>query len=217
MNPKRIIIVRHAQSEANANKDAYESTPDFAFQITETGWEQARQAGKDIKHLIGDESVQAYVSPFTRTQQTYAGIAESISDNVLKTYEDPRIREQSLGHLQTAEAFQKNLQDCHNYGRFFYQIPDGEATATVHTRVCSFIETLHRDFAKDNMAENALIITHGITLRVLVMVLMRESVGYFESLQNPNNCDFVTLIPTDEGEWALTTSMPTRENSYFGY
>jgi broad specificity phosphatase PhoE len=63
MKPKRIILVRHGESQANADPDHHEFTPDYAMHLTDTGRQQARKAGEQIAEVIGNESIRAYVSP----------------------------------------------------------------------------------------------------------------------------------------------------------
>lgn len=217
MKPRRIILVRHAQSQANVDKSVYERIPDHAFQITETGVAQARKAGREVRQIVGEQTIQAYVSPFTRTRQTYTEMLPSLADNIIKKYEDPRIREQALGNFQSVESFMKTYQTCVDYGRFYYQVPDGESSAMVYTRICSFIETLYRDFERDEMAENCLIVSHGLALRVFVMALLRESVEYFESLNNPNNCQCIVFERQDSGEYVLKTTLEKRPMDAYGY
>ena len=100
MRPKRIILIRHGESEGNLDNSLYENTPDYTLKLTQNGISQARLAGNEIKLLIGDESAYVYLSPFFRTRETYKNIHESIYDNVIKAVEDPRIREQDWGHLR---------------------------------------------------------------------------------------------------------------------
>lgn len=85
--PKRIILVRHGESEANVNNNLYSNTPDWLIHLTEKGRNQAREVGKKIKELVGDEPVYFYYSPFTRTRETFECISESFGgkDNVPKS------------------------------------------------------------------------------------------------------------------------------------
>ena len=102
MRPKRIILVRHGESEGNLDRSRYQNTQDFALKLTTAGVEQAKQAGVQIKELLENEKVYAYVSPFFRTRETFKYISESIDGNITKAIEDPRIREQDWGHLKTS-------------------------------------------------------------------------------------------------------------------
>jgi len=59
MKPKRIILVRHGQSEGNEDSLNYETIPDYALNLTPKGQEQAVGAGKEILSIIGDGYIQA--------------------------------------------------------------------------------------------------------------------------------------------------------------
>ena len=68
---KRIILVRHGESEGNVDPVAYVKTPDWRIQLTDTGREQAHDAGRRLRALVGeDEPLLFYVSPYMRTLQT---------------------------------------------------------------------------------------------------------------------------------------------------
>jgi len=50
MRPKRIILIRHGESEGNADKKVFETIPDYQLSLTPGGEEQAKQAGQEIKN-----------------------------------------------------------------------------------------------------------------------------------------------------------------------
>jgi hypothetical protein len=50
--PRRIVLIRHGQSEGNATSDtklAYRTTPDHQISLTAKGRSQALDAGKELK------------------------------------------------------------------------------------------------------------------------------------------------------------------------
>ena len=61
--PKRIILTRHGQSEANVNHEIYTHIPDNQISLTEKGMEQAEDAARILRELIGKESINFMVSP----------------------------------------------------------------------------------------------------------------------------------------------------------
>ena len=77
MKPKRIILIRHGESQANVDKTLYGSIPDYTIELTDTGREQAREAGKRLKELVGNESMYFYVSPFWRARSTFEGVVSA--------------------------------------------------------------------------------------------------------------------------------------------
>ncbi len=101
--PKRIILVRHGQSEGNIDESAYTRIPDSKIALTEVGWKQAVQCGKKIRHVIESDheenwQVYFYVSPYRRTLQTLRGIGMAFERNrIAGVREEPRLREQDFG------------------------------------------------------------------------------------------------------------------------
>ena len=211
MKPKRIILVRHGQSLGNADPDHYETTPDYALHLTEQGVVQAQAAGGQILDLIGDESVKAYVSPWYRTRQTLESISAVLGDQVVRSVEDPRIREQEWGHLRSVDSMRRLVQERIEFSPFYYRLPDGESGADVYDRISTFLETLHRDFEKSNFPDNALIVTHGMTLRVFLMRWFHWTVEYFERVRNPENAEVVIMELGEDGRYLLATTMRLRD------
>lgn len=210
MKPKRIILVRHGQSEGNLDYVKYETIPDFALNLTEKGKEQSIHAGKVIANIIGDESIYAYVSPFYRSRQTFERIGSILGERILRSIEDPRIREMDFGHLRHPDEGKKINKLRDNYSTFYYRVEDGESGADVYDRVSTFLETMHRDFAKQDYPDNTLIVTHGLTLRLFLMRWFHWTVEEFEALRNPENCQVVIMGNTEKGKFQLTTNLAKR-------
>ncbi|MCE5166293.1 hypothetical protein HAX54_016983, partial [Datura stramonium] len=79
--PKRIILVRHGESEGNVDKNVYATVPDHRVQLTEKGIEQAKKAGELIRGVVGKSKVYFYVSPFLRTRETLNEIGAAFSSS----------------------------------------------------------------------------------------------------------------------------------------
>src|SRR5687768_10252223 len=141
MKPKRIILIRHGESEGNIDKSLYSIKADYTLQLTETGKCQARNAGKQLKEIAGEESIFFYVSPLWRTRETFEHIAESFEKSQYQIREEPRLREQEWGHLRSLEECEKVEKEREEYGTFYYRIPDGESAADVYDRVSDFFGT----------------------------------------------------------------------------
>ena len=212
MKPKRIILVRHGESAGNADKTHYKTVPDFAMDLTEAGWQQSRAAGKEIAEQIEGGLVRAYVSPWERTRQTFAGIASVLGDQVVKAIEDPRLREQDWGHLRSPEELKEIRDERDHYSPFYYRIPDGESAADVYDRVSTFMETLHRDFGKPDFPENALIVTHGVTLRIFLMRWFHWPPEFYENVRNPKNGEVVIMEHGQDGRYCLAGTLRLRES-----
>ena len=207
MKPRRIILVRHGQSEGNADQMAYSRIQDYKLNLTETGREEARNAGIKISNLIGEEGLYVYISPYFRTRQTYGEISKAVSQNVTQTTEDPRLREQDWGHLRHPDDSKLIENERDEYGTFYYRIPSGESGADVYDRVSTFFETIHRDFSKPDFPENVLIVTHGLTLRLFLMRWLHWSVEMFESAASPANCQIVIMEKQEDDRFHLVSEL----------
>ncbi len=207
MRAKRIILIRHGESEGNLDKSRHHTVQDFALKLTPAGIEQARQAGIQIKEFLKDEKVYVYLSPFFRTRETFQYIRESIDKNIVKATEDPRIREQDWGHLRHPDDNKGIIEERDNFSTFYYRIPDGESGADVYDRVSTFLDTLHRDFEKSDFPENVLIVTHGLTLRLFLMRWFHWSVEEFENLRNPKNCQILVMEKQADNHYKLISEL----------
>ena len=64
MKPHRIILIRHGECYANTDESKFATEPDYTIELTEKGSQQAQEAGKKLKELLGEESAYFYISPF---------------------------------------------------------------------------------------------------------------------------------------------------------
>ncbi len=205
MKPKHIILIRHGESEGNVNNDVYKTVPDPKIPLTLNGKHQAVETGRKLKTLIGEDTVQFYVSPYLRTRQTYDGLIEglNIPDSRYVRYEDPRIREQDWGHFRGIEDIGPIQKERYRYGSFFYRFPNGESGADVFDRVSTFLETMYRGFQKPHYPHNVIIVTHGLAIRLFLMRWYHQSVEEFESLQTPDNCEYIVMELQSNGKYAV--------------
>ncbi|GLT90859.1 hypothetical protein SLE2022_087760 [Rubroshorea leprosula] len=73
--PRRVILVRHGQSEGNVNDSVYTRVADPKIGLTDQGKAEAEECGRKIRELIEkdgavDWKVYFYVSPYRRTHET---------------------------------------------------------------------------------------------------------------------------------------------------
>ncbi|CAJ1960914.1 unnamed protein product [Sphenostylis stenocarpa] len=213
--PKRIILVRHGESQGNNDPAAYDTTPDHRIQLTHHGIAQARLAGARMRGLIsGDDSpnwrVYFYVSPYTRTRSTLREIGRSFSKKrVIGVREECRIREQDFGNFQVQDRMNVIKETRQRFGRFFYRFPEGESAADVFDRVSSFLESLWRDVDMNRLNHNPsddlnlIIVSHGLASRVFMMKWFKWTVEQFELLRNVGNGEFRVIQLGSGGEYSL--------------
>ncbi len=207
MKPKRIILVRHGESEANVDKYLFGKVPDYTIELTEKGWEQARKAGRELKAVVGDESMYFYVSPFWRARSTFEGVAEAFPRGQFDYCEEPRLREQEWGYLRCNEDFDKICRERKEYGIFYYRIPGGEAGSDVYDRVNDLLGSMYRDFRAEDYPENCVLVTHGLTIRLFIMRYFHLTVEEFERMVAPKNCALVILELQEDGSYKLRTEI----------
>ena len=210
MKPKRIILIRHGESEGNVDRLVYGEKPDYALLLTSRGTEQASAAGVRLRELVKDEQLHFYVSPLFRTRQTFLEIAKNFPTSQYNWQEEPRLREQEWGHLRTLEQSRTVDKERDAYGIFYFRIPDGESAADVYDRVSDFFNTLFRDFEKPGFPPNAVMITHGMAIRLFLMRWFHYTVEEFEVLANPPNCAIVPMELQENGKYKLVSQLPTR-------
>ncbi|CAF3360868.1 unnamed protein product [Rotaria sp. Silwood2] len=209
--PKRIILIRHGESQANKDSTVYATVPDHAIGLTEKGREQARYCGNELKKIIGiNETLICYVSPFRRSKETCELICKAFSEEkLLKIREDPRIREQEWGNFQDLARREITVAERKKIGRFFYRFRNGESGADVYDRVSSFMDSLFREMDNSLMSNNnILIVSHGLFLRLFLMRFYRWPVEKFHTLENFNNGGYCILERNDQdGSFKLKTNL----------
>jgi broad specificity phosphatase PhoE len=196
----RIILLRHAESLGNIDELAYTRTPDHALPLTPRGETQALRTGRVVRELL-DEPAAAYMSPYVRAVRTLALL--DIADRLERTVPEPRLREQDWGNLQDPVEQETQKRKRHEFGHFFYRLEHGESGADVDDRVASFLNELELRIAKDSShPDTVLVVSHGLTMRLLCRRLFSWSVDLFESLSNPGHCAHRVLTHRD-GRWHL--------------
>ncbi len=201
MRPKRIVLLRHGEAEGNVDESVFERAPDHSLALTATGRAECLDAAARLAELFAGERVQAYVSPYRRTRETFEIVRPHLA--CVSMYEEPRLREQDWGNFQDGAHIAQQKAERDRFGHFFYRLANGESGADVYDRVSSFFETLHRDFARADYPDNALLVTHGLTMRLFVTRWFHWSVAHFEALENPPNAGAVVLLRGADGRYTL--------------
>jgi len=203
MRPKRIILVRHGNSVANNNYDILQRVPDNKVHLSEKGIKQAKEAGQRLKQIIGNESIQFYVSPYTRTKETYENIMESFHDNYTDCIYVTSLREQEYGNLQ--REMDKQFEEQKKVGVFFYRFINGESGADVHARMSIFLQYLFRRILSIDYHsfDNIVIVSHELTIKFFMMNFMNLPVTELDNIKKIDNAQFWTLEKNEYGKYIL--------------
>ncbi|GFP88812.1 phosphoglycerate mutase-like protein at74h [Phtheirospermum japonicum] len=230
--PKRIILVRHGESQGNEDETVLEYVPDYKIKLSKKGGHQARTTGSTIRDIVSGKSenwkVVFYVSPSSRTRETVEEIVGSTfpKDRVVGVREECRLREQHFGNFQEVEERRKIKRTRNRYGKFFYRVPGGESSADVYDRVSTFIEGLWRDMetnkfninssSSDDNELNLIVVSHGLTILLFLMKWFNWTVDQFEALTNPRNCEYRVLELGLNGEYSLAIHHQLEELKEWG-
>ena len=199
-----IILVRHGESEGNADHTLYRTKPDNLVLLTKRGVGEAQEAGKRIEEIFKKmdgkkfskiRRVHLVVSPFERTLQTAAAMRPWFEHRIVRTDVQPRIREQEFGNIQ-GDDFQNFRKEQNKVGRFWYRFPTGESGADVYDRVKSWwydsVLNVNERLGYEPV-DAMVVVTHGLTMRFVLMQLYGWSPTTFHSVWNADNCDVYVL------------------------
>eukprot|EP01028_Stygiella_incarcerata_P009122 TRINITY_DN422_c0_g2_i1.p1 TRINITY_DN422_c0_g2~~TRINITY_DN422_c0_g2_i1.p1 ORF type:complete len:258 (+),score=54.22 TRINITY_DN422_c0_g2_i1:89-862(+) len=212
--PNHLFLIRHGQSEGNNDPYIYQNIPDSEIGLTLKGKQQALDAGVRLRKIIGNRTVQFITSPYLRAVQTCQGVAQAFSPSQYTIWTEPRLREQEWGTWGTenlVELYPIWKEQRRQQGAFYYRFPQGESGADVYDRVTTFFETLSRSFREKTCKENFVLISHGLTLRLILMRYFHWSVEKFHSLANLGNCQIVRLDRMSTRRFKLMTRLKLKE------
>ena len=222
--PKRIILIRHGESQGNIDETAYQNTPDWQIRLTEKGREQAEQTGKMLREMLERDKIEEpekdpkvffYISPYRRSKETAAGIAQSLDpEMIIGVREEPQLREQDFGNFQDGQMI-KTKNERQAFGRFFYRFPDGESGADVYDRMTIFEDHMVRDIDNGRFSGSTSMVlcTHGLTLRIFLMRWFHWTVAEYERITNPANSVPIILERREE-DWTVVNCEPDWDNMF---
>lgn len=192
-----IKICRHAESQQNTGCLDVRDVGDHRIPLSDKGEEQALRVGLENADFLQRSGTLFYRSPYLRVRQTMdkilegAGLMVPGEEPQVRVYEDPRLREVEHGYSDVNE--QESLRELH--GWFYYRFEGGESPADCYDRSASFIESMMQQVVRKPETRQVFICTHGLTARILVMRFLYLTVEQFELLENPGNCDVITIAP----------------------
>jgi 2,3-bisphosphoglycerate-dependent phosphoglycerate mutase len=191
-----LVLVRHGQSEWNKlNLFTGWRDPD----LTETGVEEARRAGKLIKkeRIVFDI---AFTSGLKRAQHTLEMILGELGQQDLETIKNQAINERHYGDLcglNKDDARKKWGEEQVHIWRRSYDVPPpgGESLKDTAARVLPYYEStiLPQVLA----GKNVLISAHGNSLRALIMQLDKLSTEEILKLNLPTGEPYVYRLNAD--------------------
>lgn len=187
MKSRRLILLRHGQTEYNA---ARRMQGQLDTELSATGVEQARAAAQTMR---GQRIVKIVASDLVRARRTAEIIAVELD---LDVSVDERLRETHLGQWQGLTHDEVDAQDAglrahwrHNAG---WAPPAGESRLDVARRARPVVDELMRDVAKwDGNA--VLLVAHGGTISALTCHLLGLEERQYPLLKGLGNTNAARL------------------------
>ncbi len=221
--PSLLIVMRHAESEANARRGRLmkENSPethlnlgkrDVDVELTKSGEEQAHATGLYLKEHYPTLDA-AYISPYRRTRRTAELVLSEYNQQPHETIIEERLREKEFGALEglTRRGVKSLLPDEHErketLGKYYYRPPGGESYPDVNLRVHSFLGTL----AREHSGERVLVVTHSVVVLCFRRLLERmdeQALLELDRLDEVKNASLLVYQPgvRDTGGPILTRS-----------
>jgi broad specificity phosphatase PhoE len=211
--PVRLFIIRHGESPANVDKKIYAREIDSQIPLTEKGWEQSLACGRFLKDFYEKSpstskgEIEAWLSPYTRTRQTFTGILEgvgvaanglSLVNRVQEADCFAEIRRGVLDALGRTQTFpdEVKLELLHKQGnaKYFFRALGGESRSDVAMRCRSIFGAMNHSH-RDNGVRDFWIICHQVTALCLANVWLGRRHEDLDEAGKPSNCS-VRLIDT---------------------
>jgi broad specificity phosphatase PhoE len=207
------LLVRHGESEANVNATLYSTVADHAVKLSKKGEEQAKDAGRQIKSFYEEHygkveknwRCRIWTSTYKRARQTANIIKHEAGEWITDIKESIFLVEQQFGLFEGVDWANGSVDDlfpqelahynkCATFGgRFWARVPMGESRFDVCRRVYHSLQPIREDGI-----EHVIIVSHGVTLRAVVMCLFNKTPEWFEEEPNPTNCSIKFISDKEE-------------------
>lgn len=207
--PNNLVIMRHAESERNIGKEIETAKGNLVYggqirdmdvRLTKKGEQQATATGIHLGAEFKFDRV--FASPFVRTMHT-ANLMAGEFPYPVEITEDERLREIDFGVLDgltklgIAHHYPEEQKRRSRLSKYWHRPPAGENWPDVALRVHSFLGTLTREAA----GENVLVVCHSVVVLIFRKLLERlneQEIRVIDRGPDVENCS-VTHYAFDSG------------------
>lgn len=209
---KRIFLVRHGESMANADPLIYKEIAGHKIPLTETGIQQAKNTGIKLNNVINNnEKTKILFGKSLRIQQTTGHILDALRGKVSEAEVVSALKEMDLGLFYGAtqhelETELKEIGDLYEAIKldmelFYTKTPEGESPEDVYHQLGPLYTRITNGF---NNFDNYIIVSSGISLRVLYMIFSDLTPEEYAQLSNPENAS-AQLLEADTNSEIFTS------------
>ena len=199
-----LYLIRNGESTQNTKENFTKRLPGFMVSLTDKGASQCEDAGLFLKNYLEEKDIDIqnaimWVSPFIRTRQT-ADIINSYL-NIDDIREDYSLIGQNYGLFSDRSAARNRMlfkdefdfYDSYyqNGGKFYAKLPQGESPMDVALRTRQFLSMVDLEDKGP-----LFVISHGTTIRTIVMNTFNYSPEWFNAEPTMENCS-IRLINKD--------------------
>ena len=211
--PRRLLVMRHAESLEDIDKTAYERIADEDMPLSEHGREQAEIFGSRFVSSFGPCAfLRIVLSPSKRVLETAEILVSRLPASIkwsLAT--DHLIAKQNWGNV-TIHNRSEIERERYRVGVLRYQFPGGESGNEMLFRFDLFVKRLSLAMSDLSAEETVLVISHGFEMRVLLKSLLGWNEDFFESLAHPQHCE-IKRLAFDNGSFVLLDEMTRYDHS----
>lgn len=203
-----LFLIRHGESETNANWQDIRQSSDMNAHLTEKGRQQGKDAAKWLKAKVPHLDA-LYASTLIRTRETVSYFEDAYQ---MQAVFDDRIREGGYCY-QTGEPIEDNLLpmkkhvDFHNdpFTPFAAKPPGVESYADLRQRVGSFLHELIDKHGQEKSKDVICVVTHGWTLNVFTDLAFNSPQyrSCYVYVENTSISYFEYVYPYRLGPWRL--------------
>jgi broad specificity phosphatase PhoE len=218
--PIRIFLVRHGQSDANADPSIRSIKSDAAVDLTPHGWQQALDAGKFFHEYFAKHPPQGKVALWhgsvNRQRETAQGIREANIGRITDYREDDNLIEQSFGIVtaRKKDEWQSRLPEFgaaqalfkRDNAEYFFQFPGGESRFDVGRR-CREVKNEILRASKEGITD-FIIVTSSVPMRGLVKELLGLRYEDLRQEASPHNCDIRLIEGRIDKGYILNDGIP---------
>lgn len=203
---KRLILVRHGESEGNVDPSIYMTKQDHEVALTEKGRQDSIEAGvklneillshkeKNLSNLVfrtdfkKEIKMVAFISPFLRTRETWQIMETQLDKNInYHVVEDLRLMEKKWELFKTKEDMDKFVKSP-DFTNIFYRNNNAEALVDVSHRIASFVDSLVLRSSLGMLPDNVVIVSHWWALALMTIYLKQKPYEDFFGMKI-KNCD----------------------------
>ncbi len=208
---KRIVVLRHAESQEDIDPNLHNELSDEQISITPNGANQAQDLIARVLSIVSMyKSVGICSSPSNRVVQTASIIKAGLKGVCGDIIIEPRIRNLNWGNI-TPETVRGVEKERYRVGVLHFQFPEGDHSPTFVSKINQFVQELIQKGKTKDSPELLVIVTHGFALRIIAKALLQMSDADFRWIKNPPNCYIADFSISDSDVVSIREPLPARE------